>query len=655
MRGLAGLACLLVAGLASAGSARAAFTVADYWSFADRHMSGLDHRWREDRLAYTDELDQAEIRENAGMLLAHAIAAFTGHVGPTREDARARMLVDRLTMPPAWLGTGPAPSASASTCWSADLDRPVHGHMSLEPKVADALAWAWRARVQLGLSPTAVERIVATVGACAASPAWRYPQRLLNQINWNSEMYAAAATVTGRPDLLIDDYRRQLGDFAAGLTRPMPGMKSANLGAGYAFRYRPDHRERASSNLDTPEYANITVHALMHYEHALRLGMQRLPARSERRLGSWMLRLLAGSWTHAGYLNWDTSRGLRRWHSGQYWAYALQGLQTIAVTPRFWRNPEQGAWAKSMFDQGLALYRRLANESGDIFAPRLMFNVDTRMSSNAVYRWRILASVARAIALGLGRTPAVEPPPLWAYDPDTGRLAVTTPRYSTAIVPDDRDAMGYGGVELARLFGPGQRVASGTGGGPPGAFGVVVSDRRGRMLLASQRPRDGLRIRVVQSPAGNLASHARAYPRAPYAGPFARVEVRGTVRRPRARVDVMHTFRPATIDTRWRVHCRRLCPRVRAHFPTWRKRIVAVLHGGKRVHLGPSSRVRLSAVRRVMLGHYRITHVEGPSTARLFTIPAAAEATNPSPAPSLAVQVAGRRSAHLAARVEPTD
>ena len=119
-----------------------------------------------------------------------------------------------------------------------------------------------------------MQRIVVTVGACAASPAWRYPRRLLNEINWNSEMYAAAVTVTGRPDLLVDDYRRQLGDFAAGLTRPMPGMKSANLGAGYEFRYRPDHRERVSSNLDTPEYANITIQALMHYEQALRLGMR---------------------------------------------------------------------------------------------------------------------------------------------------------------------------------------------------------------------------------------------------------------------------------------------------------------------------------------------------------------------------------------------
>ena len=562
MRRLAALACVLVAGLASAAPARAAYTDADYWAFADRQMAGLDHRWRGDKLAYTDEHGVAEVRENAAMLLTHAIAAYTGHTGPTRQDARARALVDRLTLAPAWLGIGPAPAPTQSTCWSVDLDQPVREHMSLEPKVADALAWAWRARAQLR-----------PAGGGGAADR-RRGRRLRGEPGVALPAAAARTRSTGTPrctrprrpspatpTLLLDDYRRQLGDFAAGITRPMAGMKSPNLGPGYEFHYRPDHRDSASSNLDTPEYANITIQALSFYEQALRLGMAPLPDAQERRLRSWALRLLAGSWTHAGYLNWDTARGFRRWHSGQYWAFAQQGLQTIATTPRFWRTPAQGAWAKSMFDQGLVLYRRLADESGDEFAPRLMFGVDTRMKNSAFFRFRILAGAARAIALGMGSQPSIEPPPLWAYDYDTGRLAITTPRYSTAIVPDDRDVLGYGGIDLARLFGPGQRVASGTGGRPPGAFGIVVSGARGRVLLNSQRPRDGSRLRIVRSPAGNLA-RPRAYPREPYAGPFALVEARGRVRRSGAQVDTRHVFRRETIATRWDVRCRDRVPRV---------------------------------------------------------------------------------------------
>jgi hypothetical protein len=642
-----------------AAPARAAFTDADYWAFADHLATGLEGRWSEPRGVYAGERGEAEVRENAAMLLTHAVAAYTGHAGPTRRDERARRIVDRLTTPPAWLGTTPAPTPTQSTCWSVDLDRPVREHMSLEPKVAEALAWAWRARAQLGLSAATTQRIVATVAECAASAAWRWPRRLLNQVNWNAEMYASAVTVTGVPTLLVDDYRRQLADFAAGIREPMAAMKSANLGAGYQFHYRPDHRDRAASNADTPEYANIAVHALSHYERALGLGMAPLSRAETRALRAWVTRLLAGSWTHAGYLNWDTSRGLKRWHSGQYWAYALQGLQTIAMAPRFWQDPREGAWAKSMFDQALVLYRRLADENGSPFAPRLMFGIDTRMKSLAFFRWRMLSTVARAIGAGLGALPAAEPPPLYAYDYDTGRLAITTPRYSTAIVPDDRGVFGYGGIDLARLFGPGQRVASGTGGHPPGAFGIVVSDRSGRTVLATQRPRHEQRLELLRSPRGRIA-RPRSYPRRPYAGPFAVVEARGKVARPRLRIASDYRFRRTTISGRWRIDCRRGCRayRVRAHFPTWGP-IVVVLRDRSRVRLttdAPRARVRLADVRYVDLGGYRIARLNGPPGATLFAVPVQAEPTNPTPAPSLAVQLGARRPfgrLSLAAAIEP--
>jgi hypothetical protein len=657
MRRLAVLVSAVV--LLGAAPARAAFDDGDYWAFADRLMGGLDSRWSEARGEYVADHGEAEIRENAAMLLTHAVAALEGHSGVTRRDARARILIDKLTTAPAWLGTAPAPAPTQSTCWSVDLDKPVREHMSLEPKVAEALAWAWRARRQLALSPAQQYRIAATVTACAASAAWRWPRRLLDQINWNAEMYASAATVSRRPDLLVADYRSQLADFAAGITAPMAGMKSPNLGPGYEFHYRPDHLGTAASNLDTPEYANLAVHALAPYEAAIALGMQPLPPQSTQRLSAWVTRLLAGSWTHAGYLNWDTSRGFKRWHSGQYWAFALQGLQTIAVAPRFWQDARTGAWSKSMFDQALVLYGRLAKANDSVFAPRLMFGVDTRMKNSAFFHWRMLSAVARAIGMGMGSLPSVRPPPLYAYDYDTGRVAITTPRYSTAIVPDDRGAMGYGGIDLARLFGPGQRVASGTGGRPPGAFGVVVSGARGRTVLATQRSRPGQRVRVLRSPHGRLA-RASAYPPRPYAGPFTIVETRGTVARGKLRVTSDYRFRRAMIAGRWHAGCRKLCPayRVRALFPTW-GRIGAVLRDGTRVRLGagaPRRRVRLDDVARVELGGYRLERLNGPPDAMLFAVPVRPEATNPSPAASLAVQIGPGRRFHrlsLAAAIVP--
>ena len=77
-------------------------------------------------------------RVNAALLLTHAIAAGTGHEGPTRQDARARTLVDRLTTAPAWLGArGRGP---LTTCWSRDLDRVKRQHASLELNARRAAA-----------------------------------------------------------------------------------------------------------------------------------------------------------------------------------------------------------------------------------------------------------------------------------------------------------------------------------------------------------------------------------------------------------------------------------------------------------------------------------------------------------------------------------
>ena len=75
--------------LLGAAPARAAYTDADYWRFADRLAAGLDDRWSDTLGAYVQE-HHAEVRENAGMLLTHSIAALAGHRGPTRQDARAR-------------------------------------------------------------------------------------------------------------------------------------------------------------------------------------------------------------------------------------------------------------------------------------------------------------------------------------------------------------------------------------------------------------------------------------------------------------------------------------------------------------------------------------------------------------------------------------
>jgi hypothetical protein len=644
---------LLVSVLVAAAPARAEpprLRDADYLAFADRVVLGLRIVW-DDRLGvYMSKEKGAAARTNANMLLIHAVAALRGHGGPARQDLRARRVVSALTRRPAFDVLRVKTSATRAVCWTRELTSARRDHLSLDSQVAEALAWAWTARRELGLSSEEAARAARAIDRCARHPAWRFPHALKNQFNWNSQLYAAAALVTGRGDLLRRQYRRHLARFAAGIARPEPGMRSPNLGRGYQFHYSPHLPASRPTNFDAPEYANIVASALQYYPRARAAGMRPLPARSVTLLRRWVTRLLAGSWTHAGYLNWDTGHGAHRWHSGQYWAFAQQGLLAIASAPRFSARPEYGSWAKALFDRGLLLYDRWAADEGGGIAPKLPFGVFSDHRDWDLYGSRIAANAARAVGLGLGLggKPSADPPPLYAYDRDTGRLAVTTPRYSTAIVPDNRGAFPYGGIELARLFGPGQYVAANVGGEPPNAFGVVVADATGREVLASQhaRVRTG-RLRVARRFA---------------AGSFSDLVAVGTVARGGLRITTTHRFRASGIDERWDIRCRGACGpyTVDVDLPTWGAgaAIEAVQSDGSRVRLAPGgAAIPLADVERLELGGgYTATPTLRAPGAVLLAVATVPQPTDPDPGPTLAIRLAANArvgAASLGLRLSP--
>jgi hypothetical protein len=517
-------------------------------------------------------------------------------------------------------------------------------HVSLDSQVAEALAAAWRARRQLRLPAALAARAARVVDRCAHHPAWRFPHLLKNQINWSAQLYAAA-DATGHSDLLRSDYRRHLVRFAAGIARPGPGMASTNLGPGFGFHYNPDLPAATPGNFDTPEYANIVATALQHYPRALRAGMRPLRPDQLALLRRWVTRLLTGSWTHAGYLNWDTGHGTRRWHSAQYWAFAQQGLLAIAAARPFWSRPQYGSWAKALFDRGLRLYARWGEEAGGGIAPQLPFDVFSDHRDQDLYVTRIAANAMRAILLGLGDAPATVPPPLYSFDRETGRLAVTTPSYSTAIVPDNRRAFAYGGIELARLFDGSQRVAATTGGTPPNAFGVVVADAAGRTLLASQD--------------GGRRGRLRVLGRRPPAGSFRELRATGRVVAGGLRISTTHRFRAHDIAVRWDIRCDGRCGTIDVHLPTWGEDSLIDVHGrdGSRAPL--SGALPLAGVARLDLGAeagYTVTPLNRPPGAVVVPVATAPQPTDPHPGPTLAIRLAAGpdvRATNVAVRIRP--
>ena len=55
--------------------------------------------------------------------------------------------------------------------------------------------------------------------------------------------------------------------------------------------------------------------------------------RALRLMREWSRRALAGYWTHAGYMNWDSGLGFERWHQAKKLGLTQQALIGMASTP----------------------------------------------------------------------------------------------------------------------------------------------------------------------------------------------------------------------------------------------------------------------------------------------------------------------------------
>ena len=271
------------------------------------------------------------------------------------------------------------------------------------------------------------------------------------------------------------------------------------------------------------------------YGQARAAGMRR-PA-SIGLLREWVRRALAGYWTHAGYLNWDTGLGYLRWHQRKKVGLAQGALIGIAAEPELQPSPRWGAWAKWMLDRGLREYVALV-ERDDRFPAALAYGVHSVPEPQRMARLtaaRYAANAMRALDAGLGEQPASEPPPLYSFDPDTGRLAVTTPAYNTAIVAANGGAHPYGGLDLARLFDAHQEVAANIGGTGQQRLWVA----RGLAAHAIRRPPRGPDAGARARAVGRRREGRAARVRGPVRGP-ARARLRGRRRAARPRGVPLH-------------------------------------------------------------------------------------------------------------------
>jgi hypothetical protein len=593
-------------------SSAAAYDDAGYFAVADRLVTHLDPYWDARTQRYETGPGGTLTETNANLLLVHALAAARDHDGPARADERARAITRLLVGPEIWTEVPPVGARPwlVGPGWRAAPLSPIR-HPVFDVDTVDGLVHAYLARDALGLDAALVARIRTEIHAVATSDDYRWPALRVNQFNWYCAMFAADAIVNGRTATLAVGMARHLERFLAGARE--------NFGAGLQFHYLPHQPPGHPVNVDSAEYANIVLSFSRFYGAARAAGMHP-PARLGL-LRAWVRRAVAGYWTHGGYLNWDTGLGFHRWHQAKKVPLAAQALIGVAATRELQPSPAWGAWAKWLLDRGLEVYAARADRDGAL-SPPLAFGVHEvpQTPGTAVLAAaRHAANALRALEAGLGARIARRPRALFAYDPDIGRVAITTPSYNTAIIAVNQGAFPYGGLDLARLYDGDQEVAANIGGVGDAAFGLTASGVRTQYGARALRP--GVEpLHVSRSGAGTFRS----------------LRVSGSVSAHGVTATSSYRFTPTTIDARWTVDA----PGARVTFPSW--------GAGARVYadgrpLGAAEvlarELRIESERsgyRVRLAH--------PAPVRLIAV--APQSSAPRPGPTVVV-----RGASVAARI----
>ena len=271
-------------------------------------------------------------------------------------------------------------------------------------------------------------------------------------------------------------------------------------------------------------------------------GCRRWTRRAPQVVRAWVERVLTGYWTHAGYLNWDTGLGFKRWHQGKKLGLSQAALLGIAVCAELAPHGALGqAHARPLLRAlrplGGARPRPAAGER--VLVPRSTTTSPRRCSRPRACR----PTPRRRRSTASGRCVARSRRRCTPTTPTSGRLAITTPAYNTAIVAVNRARVPVRRDGLARLFDGQQDVAGGVGGRPPASFGVVVRSG-GKLVAASQRAveqGDSDPLQLLEAPRGTGVA-PNPYAERPYAGAFDTLRVRGTRREGGISIQTTHRF-----------------------------------------------------------------------------------------------------------------
>lgn len=554
-------------------------TTNDPWSLPDRLIERIDGDWQKGRQVYLDR-GSVSIRANAMLLELHAMAALAGHTGAARQDDRIPGLIRLFTTAPVYVTVTKIKRSTASfphtpafeSVYRADSENaPLHP--SADAIIMKALATAWRARDVAGVPLEDAQRLQQVVGAVAHGSWYKAPSRAENQINWNSDVYQANLEVNGDRSNL-PDYRAHLKWFIDHADRRAYKGGSSNLSRGDGFRYLPQHDGGSANKVDTVEYANLVHSTLGFYSAAVRAGMRPLNSRQIAAYRAWSRHILFGTWTHGGYLNWDSGLGSARRHILQYWGFSLESLVRASGPGALLGTGDQRAFVRYVAEQGLDLFRRIGWDGTGPLPPATAFDAPNGFPSGTrspLITALRFANVAASLDVRLPGTVARVMPNTYSHDSEFGRLAISTPSYNTAVIKPV--AQGEGGLEPSRLFDGTQRPLTVLGAGGFGGPAPGLRLQRGGATVLDDQPGTQINGRVPSiSVAGNRRNRA---------GTFGELSASGTVRTSKSSIQVRHTFERAGIETNYRVR-RGKATSVTLRMPVWGSNsTIELLRGAK--------------------------------------------------------------------------
>lgn len=553
-------------GLASRAAADPAAPV-QRWQLADGVAAYGARHWLASRGAYGGT-GTLSIRANAMYLELHAIAALAGHPGTARNDEHARALVRFLTSPPVLVRRTTVKRTKAvfphTPAFQAVYTRQSSKaslHPSADAIVARGLLAAWNAREALALTAAERQSIRRAVGAVARGWFYRDGHRAANQVNWNADVLVADAVINERRGSLAK-YRSQLVWFAQHMRQRVRSGGSNNVTAGGALRYDPSLPPSAPINAQgTGEYENLVHGALAYYRLAVRAGMAPLSPAVRQRLQRWSQQVVLGTWTQTGYPNWDTALGSKRRHLRQYWSFALQSVVRTAGDGGFVTSPQLRSWVRLVGRRGVELFARTAWDGRGALPGATSFGAPNGFpegSGTDVMAPLRFALIALELETMLGGVAEHDPGLVVSHDRETGRLALSSRRFNTAIV---RAGPGLeGGLEPTRLFDGRQRPLTVLGAdGLDGPALDLRLLREGKVLAATQPGHThALPARFVGVRPG-LQNRTAARTDAAAAG---------TTSSGPDRVSVLHRFTAGRIETRYVIR-RKRATRAVFRLPVW--------------------------------------------------------------------------------------